>query len=246
MLSVGSAREPHKEGLDLAASRRLLLIHGFVCDARFWGPQVAALESAGHGLLVPDLPYHGGPTAGVEKSLQGLARWVSDTHLRKPSVLIGHSLGGMIALQIAHDQPQSVAALVLVDSFASLELNSRYLDGLYSQDDYKDVRQWIEETRRGILERMTREVEGTIWPSVAAFDARPWLPDLRCPLLGIYGGRGRYRTEDAPRLRNELELDRTAGPSSVTVVPEAGHFVNLEEPDVVNAALTAWLAKLPA
>lgn len=81
-----------------------------------------------------------------------------------------------------------------------------------------------------------------IWPSVAAFDARPWLAAMPWPVLGIYGGRGRYVAAEAARLLSDLELDRFGGEVRVEVVPNTGHFVNLEAPEAVNAALLDWLA----
>lgn len=222
--------------------RRLLLIHGFGCDSRFWAPQVAAL--GGYRLSAPDLPYHGGPTDGVPKTLAGLAEWVVAEHLSEPSVLIGHSLGGMIALQIARDRPELVAGVVLVDSFPSLELNALYLDGLYAEPMAVELRTWIDDTRAEIIARMSEETYEEIWPSVAQFDARPWLGEFTCPLLGIYGGRGRYGEQETERLKHDLLLDRWGGNATVSVVAEVGHFVNLERPDAVNAALRRWLAQV--
>ncbi len=59
------------------ARPNLLLIHGMCCDSSFWEPQVAALSDAGYRVASPDLPWHGGPTAGVTPSLQGLSAWVA-------------------------------------------------------------------------------------------------------------------------------------------------------------------------
>lgn len=223
-------------------ARRLVLIHGFGCDSRFWAPQLPALE--GYDPCVPDLPYHGGPSEGVPRTLEGLAEWLVRTHLSAPAVLVGHSLGGMIALQIAHGCPELVEGLALVDSFASLDLNAEHLTGLYHEPMDAHLQEWIERTREGIIAAMPRATYEQIWPSIAAFDARPWLGDITCPLLGVYGGRGRYGCGDAEQLKHDLALDRLAGQACVEVIPQAGHFVNLEEPEAVNAALRAWLARL--
>ena len=172
----------------------IILIHGFGCDSRFWKPQVAALRE--FDLFVPDLPYHGGPTDGVEKTLEGLADWLVVAHLQSPAVLIGHSLGGMIALQIVHDHPELVQGIVLVDSFPSLNLNNQFLPGLYHHPMDVNVMAWIESTRKEILSQMSQEVYDEIWPSVHNFDATPWLLQINCPVLGIYGGRGRYTKDE--------------------------------------------------
>lgn len=221
--------------------RRLLLIHGFGCDSRHWREQVDAL--AGHEVCAPDLPYHGGPAAGVAKSLEGLAEWLVETHLSEPATLVGHSLGGMIALQIVRQHPELVRGIALIDSFASLELNAEYLPGMFSEQMDKTVREWIGRNRAEIIENMSQATYDAIWPSVAAFDARPWLRDIRCPLLGIYGGRGRYGGSASEELKHHLLLDKVPGTVTVKVIPRAGHFVQLEYPREVNAALAQWLAE---
>jgi pimeloyl-ACP methyl ester carboxylesterase len=222
---------------------RVLLIHGFVCDSRFWEPQVALLRGLGYEVIAPDLPFHGGPTEGVAPSLEGLADWVVGTHLQQPAVLIGHSLGGMIALQIAHDHASQVSGLALIDSFPSLELNRGLLPGMFRDMGPGDVRQWVETTRAELLLQMTLPVHDALWPTVLAFDARAWLESIACPVLGIYGGRGLYSAADAPALREHLGLGRGAGHSEVVVVEQASHFVQLERPEEVKAALGQWLAE---
>ncbi len=223
----------------------VVLIHGMGCDSRFWAPQLAALQAAGWEPCVADLPYHGGPVEGVGKSLPGLAAWVRRTCLTTPAILIGHSLGGMIALQIVHEAPAQVVGIVLVDAFADLRLSTAHLPGMFVEGGHDTVRSWVETTREGIVGRMTRAIYDEIWPSVRDFSAVPWLAEITCPLLGIYGGRDRHDQAAAPHLQHALQLDQPAGPTSVVVIPGAGHFVNLECPAEVNAALVSWLATQP-
>ncbi|MHB8997283.1 MAG: alpha/beta fold hydrolase [Armatimonadota bacterium] len=219
---------------------RLLLIHGFGCDSRHWREQAGALAG---DVYAPDLPYHGGPAEGVPKSLEGLAEWLVATHLREPATLVGHSLGGMIALQIVRDHPKLVRGMALIDSFASLELNAAYLPEMFPERMDEGVRESIESNRAEIIANMSQATYDEIWPSVAAFDARPWLRDIRCPLLGVYGGRGRYDDQGSKQLKRDLLLHEVPGPVTVKVIPQSGHFVQLEHPREVNAALVQWLAQ---
>lgn len=222
---------------------RLLLIHGFVCDSRFWESQVAFLRGLGYEVIAPDLPFHGGPTEGVAQSLEGLADWVTRTHLQEPAVLMGHSLGGMIALQIAHDHPSLVIGLGLIDSFPSLELNRGLLPGMFLASGPSAVREWVETARAEVLVRMTVPVHDALWPSVLAFDTRAWLDSIACPVLGVYGGRDLYVDGDAPRLCEQLGLGRTTGTAKTVVIEHAAHFVQLECPDEVNTVVGRWLAE---
>ncbi len=223
---------------------RVLLVHGFVCSARFMRPQVDFLRALGHDAVAPNLPFHGGAVESSDPSLHGLAQWLVREHIREPAVLVGHSLGGMIAQHLALARPDAVAAVVLLDAFPSLALNRKVLPGMFVEGRHGDVRRWIEAERAELLARMTPAVHDTIWPSVVAFDACPRLAEIGCPLLGVYGGRGRYQASEAGRLRRALQLDRLAGPVEVAVVPDAGHFAHLERPEAVNAALREWLPRI--
>ena len=238
---------------------RVVLVHGFVCDARFMRPQVDFLRALGYDAIAPDLPFHGGlsrpvvrtpssaqSTDGVEPSLEGLAQWLAREHLDGPAVLAGHSLGGMIALHCALARPDAVAGVVLLDAYPNLALNRTVLPGMFVEGSHGAVRRWIEAERAELLARMTPAVHDTIWPSVVAFDARPRLAEIGCPLLGVYGGRGLFQATEAGRLRRALQLDRLAGPVDVTVIPDAGHFAHLERPEAVNAALREWLPSVGA
>lgn len=221
---------------------RIVMIHGLGCDARFWAPQAEALRLHGHDVAAPDLPYHGGPTEGVEASLRGLAAWVRCELGERPAVLVGHSLGGMIALQVAHDAPELVTGIVLVDAFPSIRLNLANLPEMFVDGAHREVRRWVEQRREEVLRRRAEATYEAIWASVCEFDAREWLGRITAPVLGIYGGRGEYRRGDEERLRNDLALDRVGGRTHVVVVEGAGHFVNLEEAETVSAALAEWLA----
>ena len=221
---------------------RVVLVHGFGCDARLMRPQAQFLREAGHDVTAPELPFHGGPTDGVEMSLMGLAEWLAREHLHAPTLLIGHSLGGMIALHLALERPHLVTGVALLDSFPSLELNRDVLPGMFVEGSHDVVRKWIEATRSEILEHMTPAVYDTIWPNVVAFDARSRLSEIGCPLLGVYGGRDLYHPADAHQLLPRLSLHTVAGPTDVSIIPGCGHFAHLERPDDVNAALRDWLA----
>ena len=68
-------------------------------------------------------------------------------------------------------------------------------------------------------------------------DSRPFLASIRCPTLVLVGA------DDAatPVELNKEIADGIAG-ATLTVVPDSGHLSTLEQPEAVNAALSAWLA----
>jgi pimeloyl-ACP methyl ester carboxylesterase len=97
----------------------LLLIHGMGGTLRNWQEVIEPLARS-HTVIVPDLPGHGasGPGGG-DYSVGALAAGLRDLLLalgHKRATLVGHSLGGGIAMQFAYQFPEMVERLVLVSS----------------------------------------------------------------------------------------------------------------------------------
>lgn len=98
---------------------KILFIHGNVASANWWGPVMDRL-AADFDMLAIDL-------AGYGQSGQGPADVTIEYHGRQvaqilheleftPCVVVGHSLGGAVAMELAATMPQDMMAMVLVDS----------------------------------------------------------------------------------------------------------------------------------
>lgn len=98
----------------------LVLLHGVGSSARNWQDAATALAAGGRTVVSVDLPGHGDSDAsGGDFSLGALASAVRDLldHLGLDRVvLVGHSLGGGVALQFQYQYPTRVGGLVLVSS----------------------------------------------------------------------------------------------------------------------------------
>src|SRR5207249_11733163 len=91
----------------------VVLLHGFGGAASNW--TLVAPVLAGHcRVLVPDLPGHGGSSGlpGPAETLDPYADRVASI-LDEPAVLVGHSLGAVVALRVASRHPDLVGGLVL-------------------------------------------------------------------------------------------------------------------------------------
>jgi len=97
----------------------LLLIHGMAGTCESWQPVMEPLTRA-HTVLAPDLPGHGeSPPGGGDYSLGSLAAGLRDLLAARGhgrATLVGHSLGGGIAMQFAYQFPELTERLVLVSS----------------------------------------------------------------------------------------------------------------------------------
>jgi pimeloyl-ACP methyl ester carboxylesterase len=99
---------------------RFVLVHGAFGGAWTWEPIVDKLEALGHTVETFDLPGGGSDETPVEQiTLPACAQRVCSVLARRPepAVLVGYSMGGIVATQAAANCPERVASLIFVASF---------------------------------------------------------------------------------------------------------------------------------
>jgi 3-oxoadipate enol-lactonase len=118
--------------LERGRGEPLLLLHGLGCSGADWAFQVAALERR-FRLIIPDLPGSGHSSPPREYSIDGFARamWKLMDHLdiARPNI-VGFSMGGAVALEMATLRPACVPRMGLINSLATYRPN--------------DWRKWLE------------------------------------------------------------------------------------------------------
>ncbi len=104
--------------IDAGAGPVVVLVHGQPGAGGDWA-LLAALLSGDHRVLAPDRPGWGSdprPPMGMAANAEALEAWLEATGAESPVTVVGHSLGGGIALSLALAHPDRVGALVLVGS----------------------------------------------------------------------------------------------------------------------------------
>jgi 3-oxoadipate enol-lactonase len=129
--------------LERGSGEAVLLIHGLGCNGSNWAFQVSALESR-YRIIVPDLPGagHSDPPSGdysIEAFAASMWKLLDHLGLAKANV-IGFSLGGAVALEMAASRPSGVPKLALINSLATYRPHS--------------VRKWLETHVSANLVRM--------------------------------------------------------------------------------------------
>ena len=132
-----AAAQLHLHWWQRGSTAPVLLLHGFGADHASWRPLVQQLP-VNQPVVGIDLPNHGkSPLQSVE-SMDALARAVLD-RMDQDGIaachLLGHSLGGGVALAISEAQPKRVLSLTLLaPAGLGQEINGEFIDGLTSAD----------------------------------------------------------------------------------------------------------------
>ncbi len=104
----------------------IILVHGWLCNREFWYDLKSITEfNAGYQLILPDLRGHGetpkGKDYGIEVFAEDLKQLVDALELEE-FILIGHSMGGLVAQAYYHKYPDGVKLLGLWDTGARIPL----------------------------------------------------------------------------------------------------------------------------
>ena len=236
----------------------VLLIHGFLGSARMWAPLTSHLASA-FDVVAVDLPGFGRRTAqAAPDRMEGLAQAVievADSIGIERFHLVGHSMGGMVAQQIAYDWPDRVLRLVLYGTAASGRLPLRFEPITATIDrmrirGVKDighdiVRSWFAtgEKASGFAHCAAGVDTVTLATAVAAltaidrWDLRPSLAQLAQECLVIGGDADRSTPPE-----ELIALYRLLRHAELCVLPRCAHATHLERPDLFNEIVGRFLA----
>ena len=244
-----------------AGGAPVLLLHGGAGSWTHWLRNIGTLADAGRSVLVPDLPGFGEsspPPDGHDADVlpgwleRGVQRLIGDQAVD----LVGFSFGGLVAGLWAQARPSRVARLVLVGSPGLSAdplppLNLRRWDALPVGDARAAVH------RHNLLQLMLAH-EGAATPLAVSLHAAnverdrlrqrrlmltaalvPVLPRLTCPLHGIWGAQDVLYRHRLPLIGQVLST--APGFQSLELLPQAGHWVQFEAAEAINAALAGVL-----
>ena len=236
-----------------ASERVVILLHGFGGDAAGWLFNQGAL--AAHATVYAlDLPGHGQSSKVLnDGSVAHLAATViafMDTLEIAQAELVGHSLGGAIAMQAASAHPNRVSALALIGSAGlGTEINAAYINGFIAAESRKDIKPLLEQLvadaalisrslindilqfKRidGVKSALTAIAQGFQDGAKQTVDLRASLAALDIPIKVIWGSKDAI-----------IPASHAAGlPANVavTVLDGFGHLVQLEAAAEVNKLL---------
>ena len=228
----------------------ILMTHGFVASTSMWDGQVEAFKDR-YRLIRWDMRGHGLTECPDDQAAYGQDITVADMvaildHLEiNNAIIVGHSLGGFMSLRLNVIHPERVSALVLQGcgpGYRSDDSRAKWnkrVDGRAQtilEEGYKALggaaevpvsvqrsSQELAMAARGIL----AQVDATVINS---------LPHIDVPTLVIIGKGDSYYLQGS-----DYMASRIPGAKHV-VVPDAGHGVNVDQPDIVNKAFESFFA----
>jgi pimeloyl-ACP methyl ester carboxylesterase len=118
------------------AAEAVVLLHGTAHDHSVWQWQSRYLAHHGHVVLAPDVPAHGRSPGVARNSIEAMADWVVallDEAQVKRVALVGHSMGSLVALDLALRHPERVSRLALLGTALPMRVNDAFLSA--AQDD---------------------------------------------------------------------------------------------------------------
>jgi pimeloyl-ACP methyl ester carboxylesterase len=237
----------------------MIFLSGWGCDASLWRNQVPAVVPYSRVLLV-DLPGHGrSDKPDIPYTLELFARAVNALleHARAPkAIVVGHSMGGMVAYEFARRWPEKTIALIWVDGAFGIPIDVvQQIAGLRKRAEEFRSPDYQEKVRRFIDQLYVPETPAAVRDEVA----RSILSTPQHVLAGCMDGLADRRlfehdTLDIPAFaisspfwNPERFIDifkKTLPRFQYEVLSGVGHYPMLEKPDQVNAALTRFAASL--
>lgn len=227
----------------------LVFVHGAGGSHLIWNGQLAALADLARAYAL-DLPGHGRSTGAGRQSIRDYAIVVRDVLAAlglERAVIAGHSMGGAIAQTLALEFPDRVLGLALVGTGARLRVAPAFLEGL--REDFAATAHQIveysfapgaaEDLKRQSKEQLLACNPQVVYGDFAAcnaFDALARLGEIHAPTLVLCGAEDKM----TPLKYSEYLVAHIAN-ACLETVPEAGHYVMLEQPAQVKRALLTFM-----
>lgn len=231
---------------------KIILIHGAGMDGSIYRPLASRLSGA-RRVEACTLPGHG--TAAQEPLLmdiESMAVWVQGTQMDAPCIVVGHSMGALVAIEASDDA--RVAGVVLIGAAARMPVNGALLATAHEKPEQARamVMKWavyqgaddLESVNAAMAKSMSSCAEQAMYSDLNACDrytgAEERLKRLKKPLLVIQGENDKMVKEADARA-----LAALAPQTVCKVISGCGHMPMLEKTAETADAMEQFFETLP-
>ena len=232
----------------------LVLIHGAGGDHLSWPPEIRRLAYARTFTL--DLPGHGKSKGPGRQSVAEYSKNVIgflDSAGISRAVIIGHSLGGAIALDLCSKNPDRVAGIGLISSGVLMPIPRPVMDNAANPATFNQAVQSFQELmhispgahqlRIQTFKRLSSLRQALFLGDLQAcdqYDGSEQLGIIRCPVLVVCG-----TNDHLTPLRYSQNLARSIPGAALQTIDGGGHLVILEQPRRVAGLIDIFLKSIP-
>jgi pimeloyl-ACP methyl ester carboxylesterase len=253
---MSEAVRPHRRA---GKGPPLVLVHGYLGGSAQWEAEIAQFSDR-YDVIAPDLPGFG--DASAEPGCDSIGAMADSVlalldHLGiEEFILMGHSMGGMIAQEMAAKAPDRVSKLILYgtgplglmpDRFEPIKLSRERLcsDGVGKTIERIGAT-WFRRGDAAAGFPVVRQIGAGANPeaalaaldAMADWDGRPALKSLEMPTLVVWGHDDRsYRWPQVESLWKNLPN------ATLSVIPGAAHAAHLEKPKLFQAIVEDFLSE---
>lgn len=243
---------------DNGSGTPLILVHGYPLNRTLWSAQVERLSGIAR-VIAPDLRGHGeseNPPGNFSMQLLAKDIWelIQNLDIKEPVVLCGLSMGGYICFEFYRNHPEMVKGMILTATRAtadsaeakakrdeaaelaqdqgSMGIAATMLPKMMAPATYQARPNLVEKVRKMMENISTQTIVGDLLAMKNREDSSSLLDKIDLPVLILHGMDDQIiPMSEVNTMKNRIKT------STLVLIPEAGHLLNLEQPDLFNQAV---------
>lgn len=240
--------------------RAVILLHAFPLDGKMWADNLEVLTRNGFQVIVPELEFNLGDKDALSETAASIGQIVDSLNIEK-AIFGGLSMGGYVCFNLYRLRPELFAGLILCDTNSSADSgekrNSRFelIEKLRQQGNQALVESMLpnllaENTKLNnpaIFEKVkdwiiSSDADKNIAALAAMADRKDHdyiLKEINVPTKIIFG-----KEDKITDLKIAEKLQRGISKSELSIIPDAGHYSNIEQPELFNELVIEFVSKI--
>lgn len=244
----------HTGGIPTPEGAPILLLHGAGMDHTVWRHQTRWLARRGWAVTAPDLPGHGATPGPALVTIEEMATWVTQWVAGGPATVMGHSMGALVAIQLAATHPDLVSRLVLVGASPRMRVHPQLLDAARHDlpraarlvagwsfpaafgGGHPEPGTWEPAATIRLLERSTPGVLVSDLAACHTFDPAAAMAAVACPTVVVAGSQDRMTPA-----KGAEEVAAAIPGAELVILAGLGHEPMAQDPRRFNAVVESRL-----